>query len=62
MPGELKGVVIDILNELSRKLNFTYTMHIIPVTYARANESEWLSINVRKKLFKKRRKFRKLFD
>lgn len=23
-----RGVVIDILNELSRKLNFTYTMHL----------------------------------
>lgn len=40
MPGELKGVVIDILNFLSQKLNFTYTMHIIPVTYLRDNNTE----------------------
>lgn len=40
MPGEIKGVVIDILNYMSAKLNFTYTMHIIPVTYTRGNESE----------------------
>lgn len=46
MPGEIKGVVIDILNSLSKKLNFTYTMHIIPVTYFKGNESEILSYNV----------------
>lgn len=39
-------MVIDILNELSKKLNFTYTMHIIPVTYAKANESEVQFFNV----------------
>lgn len=47
MPGELKGVVFDILNELSKKLNFTYTMHIIPVTYLKGNESEMQTFNVR---------------
>lgn len=47
MPGELKGVVIDILNSLSKKLNFTYTMHIIPVTYAKINETEMQAFNVR---------------
>lgn len=46
MLGEMKGVVIDIINELSRKLNFTYTMHIIPVTYSRANESDLQMYNV----------------
>lgn len=46
MPGEIKGVVIDILNSLSKKLNFTYTMHIIPVTYLKGNESDLLSLNV----------------
>lgn len=45
MPGELKGVVIDILNSLSRKLNFTYTMHIIPVTYLKVNDTDPQAFN-----------------
>ncbi|XP_055690671.1 ionotropic receptor 93a [Lutzomyia longipalpis] len=43
IPGTMRGLVIDILNEMSKKLNFTYTMHVISVTVARANDTEELS-------------------
>lgn len=37
---------MDILNEMAKKLNFTYTMHVIPVAIPRANDTEELSYNV----------------
>uniref|UniRef100_A0A1B0CLF6 Putative glutamate-gated kainate-type ion channel receptor subunit glur5 n=1 Tax=Lutzomyia longipalpis TaxID=7200 RepID=A0A1B0CLF6_LUTLO len=49
IPGTMRGLVIDILNEMSKKLNFTYTMHVISVTVARVNDTEELSYNVRKR-------------
>lgn len=44
--AEFKGVVINILNELSRKLNFTYVMHIsIAETLILANDTDSLPLN-----------------
>ncbi|XP_059609151.1 ionotropic receptor 93a [Phlebotomus argentipes] len=45
VPGVMRGVVMDILNEMAKKLNFTYTMHIIPVAVPKANDTEELSYN-----------------
>lgn len=41
-PSKFDGVVIDILKELSKKLNFTYTLHVTTMDMSYMNETEEL--------------------